>query len=56
MKGEDLFNLAKGTTFVFHPYFDYETELLPNEIESIFNGIVLTDNHTRIKKRHSLMS
>ena len=48
MKGEDLFNLAKGATFVLNPYSDYGKELLPNEIESILNGTVLTDSHKKI--------
>ena len=48
MKGEDLFNLAKGATFVLNPYSDYGKELLPNEVESMINGTVLTDNHKKI--------
>jgi len=48
MKGEDLFNLAKGATFVLNPYSDYGKELLPNEIESILNGTILTENHKKI--------
>src|SRR5436189_4436612 len=35
MKGEDLFNLATGATFILNPYSDYGKELLPNEIESL---------------------
>ena len=48
MKGEDLFNLAKGATFVLNPYSDYRKELLPNEVESILNGTVLTESHKKI--------
>jgi hypothetical protein len=48
MKGEDLFNLAKGATFVLNPYSDYGKELLPNEIESILNRTLLTDGRKRI--------
>jgi hypothetical protein len=48
MKGEDLFNLAKGATFVLNPYSDYGKELLPNEIESMLNGTVLTGRHQKI--------
>lgn len=48
MKGEDLFNLAKGAIFILNPYSDYGKELLPNEIESLLNGTVLTDSHKKI--------
>ncbi len=48
MKGEDIFNLAKGATFVLNPYSDYAKELLPREIESMLNGTVLTDSHKQI--------
>ena len=48
MKGEDLFNLAKGASFVLNPYSDYGKELLPDEIESMLNGTVLADNHKKI--------
>jgi hypothetical protein len=48
MRGEDLFNLAKGATFVLNPYSDYGKELLPNEIESMLNGTILNDSHKKI--------
>ena len=48
MKGEDLFNLAKGATFVLNPYSDFGKELLPNEIESMLDGTILTDSHKKI--------
>jgi hypothetical protein len=48
MKGEDLFKLAKGATFVLNPYSDYGKELLPDEIESMLDGTVLTDSHKQI--------
>ena len=48
MKGEDLFNLAKGATFILNPYSDYSKELLPNELGRILNGTILTDNHKKI--------
>lgn len=48
IKGEDIFNIAKGATFVLNPFSDYGKELLPNEIESILNGTVLTDSHKQI--------
>lgn len=48
MKGEDLFNLAIGATFILNPYSDYGKELLPNEIESLLKGTILTDSHKQI--------
>ena len=48
MKGEDLFNLSTGATFILNPYSDYGKELLPNEIESLLKGTILTDNHRQI--------
>ena len=44
MAGKDLFALAKGATFLLNPYSDYGKELLPNEIEQILNGTILTSN------------
>ena len=43
LKGEDLFNLATGATFILNPYSDYGKELLPNEIANIINGTFLTE-------------
>lgn len=43
MTGENLFGLAKGATFILNPYSDYGKEFLPNEIESLLNGTILTD-------------
>jgi len=48
MKGEDLFNLATGATFILNPYSDYGKELLPGEIQSLLKGTILTDNHKQI--------
>lgn len=48
MKGEDLFNLATGATFILNPYSDYGKELLPDEIKSLLQGTILTDNHRQI--------
>lgn len=48
MKGEDIFILAKGATFILNPYSDYGKELLPNEIESLLEGTILTDNHKQM--------
>lgn len=40
LKGQDLFNFAKGTTFVINPYSKYWKELTPREIEDIMNGTI----------------
>ena len=38
IKGEDLFTLVKGATFVLNPYSDFRKELIPAEIESLMSG------------------
>jgi len=43
LKGKNLFGLAKGATFLLNPYSDYGKELLPDEIERLLNGTILTD-------------
>jgi len=43
MKGENLFGLAKGATFLLNPYSDYGKELLPDEVERMLSGNILTD-------------
>jgi hypothetical protein len=43
MKGENLFNLAKGATFLLNPYSEYGKELLPDEVERMLSGKILTD-------------
>lgn len=40
LKGQDLFGLAKGATFVLNPYSDYGKELTPEEIESLLDGTI----------------
>jgi hypothetical protein len=40
LKGQDLFAIAKGVTFVLNPYTSYGKELIPEEIESIMNGTI----------------
>lgn len=48
MKGEDLFNLAKGASFILNPYSDYGKELLPAEVEHLLNGTILEGRHEKI--------
>lgn len=38
LKGQDLFGVAKGATFILNPYSDYGKELIPEEIENLLNG------------------
>ena len=33
MKGQDLFGVAKGATFILNPYSDYGKELIPQDIQ-----------------------
>lgn len=40
LKGQDLFGLAKGATFILNPYSDYGKELIPEEIENLLNGTI----------------
>lgn len=44
MKGENLFRLAKGATFLLNPYSDYGKELLPDEVEKMLSGNILNVN------------
>jgi tetratricopeptide (TPR) repeat protein len=40
IKGHDLFEAAKGATFILNPYSDYRKELIPEEIENLMNGTI----------------
>jgi tetratricopeptide (TPR) repeat protein len=40
IKGQDLFGVAKGATFILNPYSDYGKELIPEEIENLMNGTI----------------
>lgn len=44
MKGENLFRLAKGATFLLNPYSDYGKELLSDEVEKMLSGNILNVN------------
>ena len=48
MKGQDLFEVTKGATFILNPYSDVGKELLPAEIESMLNGAMMTENYQKI--------
>lgn len=49
LKGQDLFGVAKGATFILNPYSDYAKELIPMEIESLMNGTIYDqiDEHNK---------
>ena len=49
MKGENLFKITKGATFLLNPYSDYGKELLPDEIRKLLNGTILTDTAKTLK-------
>ena len=40
LKGQDLFGVAKGATFILNPYSEFGKELIPEEIESLMNGTI----------------
>ena len=46
MKGKDLFDLAKGATFLLNPYSDYGKELIPDEIEKMLSGDIFSPSRT----------
>ena len=48
LKGEDLFVNTKGATFILNPYSDFGKELLPDEIQSLLDGTILTRDHNQI--------
>lgn len=53
LKGQDLFGVAKGATFILNPYSDYCKELIPEEIENLMNGTIydkIDENEIENKK------
>lgn len=53
LKGQDLFGVAKGVTFILNPYSDYGKELIPEEIENLMNGTIydkIDENEIENKK------
>ncbi|MDM1445043.1 SseB family protein [Myroides odoratimimus] len=40
VKGQDLFRMTKGSSFILNPYSAYSKELLPAEIEQLMNGTI----------------
>lgn len=45
MKGQDLFGVAKGATFILNPYSKYGKELLPNEIAALLDGSIFNQKN-----------
>ncbi|NMM50820.1 SseB family protein [Marinigracilibium pacificum] len=54
IKGQDLFGVAKGATFILNPYSDYGKELIPEEIENLLNGTIYDkiDEQERENKKY----
>ncbi|MFI2741270.1 SseB family protein [Zhouia sp. PK063] len=54
LKGQDLFDVAKGATFILNPYSDYGKELIPEEIENLLNGTIYDkiDEQERENKKY----
>lgn len=51
LKGQDLFKITKGATFILNPFSDYGKELIPQEIESLLNGSIFEkSNEIEIKE------
>ena len=48
MRGQNLFSLAKGATFLLNPYSYYGKELLSDEVERMLSGNILTHTAKRI--------
>ncbi|MGL4596842.1 MAG: SseB family protein [Bacteroidia bacterium] len=53
MKGQDLFGLAKGATFILNPYSNHGKVLTLEEIESLLDGTIYDkiDEHELEKKK-----
>ena len=49
--GSLLFEMTKGQTLFLNPFSDYGKELLPNEIEGILNGTILSSANTNQANR-----
>ena len=47
LKGQDLFEVLNGATFVLNPFSDFVKELIPQEIENLLNGTI----YNRIDKQ-----
>ncbi|MBB1150062.1 MULTISPECIES: SseB family protein [unclassified Myroides] len=40
LKGQDLFAMTKGASFILNPYSPYGKDLVPEEIEQLMNGTI----------------
>ncbi len=54
LKGQDLFGVAKGATFILNPYSNYGKELIPEEIENLMDGTIYDkiDEHEIENKKY----
>lgn len=56
LTGRDLFELAKGATFLLNPYSDYGKELLPHEIAGLLDGtLFLPTNQITVEKETQVL-
>jgi hypothetical protein len=58
IKGQDLFEVAQGATFIINPYSEYAKEIIPAEIESLMNGAIYDeiDKDDSEQKKHQTFS
>jgi hypothetical protein len=53
MAGHALFTMTKGASLVLNPYSDYGKEFLPDEVEQMLNGTILTNSQQEIVYKES---
>ena len=53
MAGRDLFTITKGAKLVLNPYSDYGKEFLPDEIEEMLDGTLLTNTQQELVYKES---
>jgi len=54
IKGQDLFRMTKGSSFILNPYSAYSKELLPDEIEQLMNGTIYDQIDAHEAKRQHI--
>ncbi|MEO7176024.1 MAG: enhanced serine sensitivity protein SseB C-terminal domain-containing protein [Saprospiraceae bacterium] len=43
LRGQSLFEMARGASFVLNPYSDFGKEMLPDEVERMLDGTIFSD-------------
>lgn len=47
LRGQSLFEMARGASFVLNPYSNFGKEILPDEVERMLDGTIFSDGgHT----------